>query len=57
MGASSTSGLEPTVLMTSINELAAGDYVEFMVYQNSGGALNISGGQDLSTCTIQFLGA
>jgi hypothetical protein len=57
MGASSISGLEPTVLMTSINELVAGDYVEFMVYQNSGGALNISGGQDLSTCTIQFLGA
>lgn len=57
IGATSISAAEPTIVMTSIVELVAGDYVELMVYQNSGGALNIAGTTDQSTFSMQFLGA
>jgi hypothetical protein len=57
MGATNISAAEPTIVMTSINELAAGDYIELMVYQNSGGSLNIASTLDQSTLVIQFLGA
>jgi hypothetical protein len=57
MGATGVASCEPSLLMTSINELAAGDYIEIMAYQSSGGFLNIAGGQDQSTLAIQYLGA
>jgi len=38
-------------------DATAGDYYEFFVFQDSGGALNILGGSDLTFLQISYLGA
>lgn len=43
---------------TTFVQLAVGDYVEFMVYQNSGSALNTSvGSTEQSTMSVRFISA
>ena len=43
--------------ITSILSLAEGDYIELEAYQNSGGALDISGTTEFTNMQMQFLGA
>lgn len=51
-----SNGVDTCTGMTII-ELAAGDYVEMRVFQNSGGALNLTGGTEQnSSCYFQLLG-
>ena len=48
----------PSTQVSGIVEAAAGDYLQLQCYQDSGGALNLSGGFTYSTSfAIQYLGA
>jgi hypothetical protein len=57
-GSTSASTLT-TASNISILSLSAGDYIEMVVYQNSGGSANIliSGGEDFAYMGCQYLGA
>jgi hypothetical protein len=44
--------------VSQIQELAVGDYIELYAYQNSGGALNVNGGNTYGAAfQVQYLGA
>ncbi len=43
--------------LTSIVNLTVGDYVKMVVWQNTGGALNINGSDTRTSFTMNFLGA
>jgi len=48
---------ECNVLLSYVVSLNATDYVYFQTYQNSGGALNLNGGSELTTFQASYLGA
>jgi hypothetical protein len=45
------------VTFNQIMALSAGDYIEFMCYQGTGGSLNFTGGSTAQNLSVQFLGA
>lgn len=48
---------ECNVLLSYVVNLVATDYVYFQTYQNSGGALNLNGGLEMTTFQASYLGA
>lgn len=49
--------IDINVIWSSTYPLEAGQYVEFQVWQNSGGSLNLLGGAEMSNASMEFLGA
>jgi len=52
-----SSSNQTAMVYSTTFDIAAGNYFELQVYQNSGGAVNVEGGSDLMDFTITYLGA